>query len=386
MRIYAIEKDGTFREYIETPFDEAHRESVLERWLEQNPNSIIEDGSLLIIGRQIPTNLGTMIDLMALDREGETVVIELKRDRTPRKTLAQALEYASFAQILDADQLEDILRSYISDPSTNLAEYHRKYFKLSDDTAVAFNKDQRIVIVGQHVTDGIRQTAEFLRNKGLRVTCLEFSFFQTEAGKSVISSEVVVGRQHPQVSGVSSAAMPQITEEQFLASLDEHGTHVFTKILELARAESLPIHWGINGFSLNVDLDGAHIALCFCYRPTSVFGQSIYTVLFRRGGLVSKANVAEDVASELASRAQETGLFIPAGRELKCVIERRFSADEISSIISWIQELAATIRELASRDGRELSEWQKFCREKRLEGNDFKEIGRIWKARVNEET
>ena len=60
-------------------------------WLEKNPESIVEDGALLIIGRQIATNLGSYIDLLALDREGNTAILELKRDRTPRDTIAQAL-------------------------------------------------------------------------------------------------------------------------------------------------------------------------------------------------------------------------------------------------------------------------------------------------------
>jgi hypothetical protein len=38
-----------------------------------------------------------------------------------------------------------------------LADHHREYFDQAE--AVAFNKDQRIVIVGQQVTPEIRQTA-----------------------------------------------------------------------------------------------------------------------------------------------------------------------------------------------------------------------------------
>ncbi len=100
MRIYGIEPDGKFREYVPTPFQIEHEEVILEDWLEENPDGILEDGKLLVIGRQVNTNLGTTIDLLALDRDGNAVVIELKRDRTPRNTLAQALEYASFTEQL----------------------------------------------------------------------------------------------------------------------------------------------------------------------------------------------------------------------------------------------------------------------------------------------
>src|SRR3990172_887507 len=171
MRVFDVQPDGTFREYVHALFQVDHEEVILEDWLESNPGAILEDGALLIIGRQVATDLGGFIDLLGIDREGEVVVIELKRDRTPRDTLAQALEYVSFAERLDTEQLETILRSYLNDESLSLAEHHREYFELGGDEAVAFNKDQRIVIVGQQVTPEIRQTASFLRSRGLRVTC-----------------------------------------------------------------------------------------------------------------------------------------------------------------------------------------------------------------------
>ena len=96
MRVFAIQGDGKFKEYVRTPFQTKHEETVLEDWLEENPDGILEDGRLLFIGRQVTTNLGSTIDLLALDKPGNAVVVELKRDRTPRDTLAQAFEYASF--------------------------------------------------------------------------------------------------------------------------------------------------------------------------------------------------------------------------------------------------------------------------------------------------
>ena len=116
------------------------------------------------------------IDLLGLDRQGNVVVVELKRDRTPRDAISQALEYATFAADLDAQRLEAMLRSYRKNESLNLTEFHRKYFNFDHDDIVSFNEDQRIVIVGQQITPGIKQTVEFLNTKGLRVTCVEFTF------------------------------------------------------------------------------------------------------------------------------------------------------------------------------------------------------------------
>jgi len=344
MKLFGITSEEAFKEYVETEFQAKYRESVLEDWLENNPQSIIEDGNLLIIGRQVTTNVGSFIDLLAVDKQGDTAVVELKRDRTPRETLAQALEYASFVEHLDYEQLEGVFCTYIDDESANLAQYHRDYFELGTDEAAVFNKDQRIVIVGQRVTPEIRQTSTFLRQKGVRVTCVEFTLFETEGGLRLLSSDIVVGKEPAKLSRISSSSLPLTSEKQFVESLDEYGRPVFERLLKFAKTNAFPIHWGTKGFSLNVDLNGTHVVVCFGYPPHCVFKQSVYTALIGRGGLLSKVDVSEDVAQELLSAARETGLFQSAGRELKCVIDHALAEEEVDSLISWCEKTASIIK------------------------------------------
>ena len=92
MRVFSIGSDGSFTEYERLPFEADHEEAVLEEWLEFNPDGILAEGRILIIGRQVQTDMGGYIDLLGVDREGSVVVVELKRDRTPRDAVAQALE------------------------------------------------------------------------------------------------------------------------------------------------------------------------------------------------------------------------------------------------------------------------------------------------------
>lgn len=46
-----------------------------------------------MIGRQVRTTHGGYIDLLALNQDGQLIVIELKRELTPREVVAQALDY-----------------------------------------------------------------------------------------------------------------------------------------------------------------------------------------------------------------------------------------------------------------------------------------------------
>lgn len=345
MRIFGIENDGCFKEYMKIPFQQEHEEAILENWLEANPQSVFDDSGLLIIGRQVITNLGSIIDLLGIDRQGDIVVLELKRDRTPRETLAQVLEYASFVEELDIEQLEGIFQRYLRDESVRLADYHRKYFSLEIEEAISFNKDQRLVIIGQRVTDDILQTALFLRKKGVNVTCIEFSFFQSEGGFKLLSHDIVVGREPMNLQPLSSGSLPLITQEAFISSLDENGRKVFQKILEYASQSNLPIHWGSKGFSLNVDKSGVHVAICFGYPPNSVYKQSLYTALIGRGGVLSKLDIPQETLDTLWHKAEESHLFQRAGRELKCVIDRRLTDEQIEKLLEWLKMMVITIQE-----------------------------------------
>lgn len=87
-------------------FTPIESEQKLEEILEEDISIISE--SLLLIGRQIPTEYGKYIDLLAIDQEGNLVVIELKKKKTPRDVVAQILDYASWIQKLSYEKIVNI--------------------------------------------------------------------------------------------------------------------------------------------------------------------------------------------------------------------------------------------------------------------------------------
>lgn len=68
-------------------------EQLLEDMIVTAPRLLSEEW--MLIGRQESTGLGGRIDLLAIAPDASLVLIEIKRDRTPRDVVAQALDYAS---------------------------------------------------------------------------------------------------------------------------------------------------------------------------------------------------------------------------------------------------------------------------------------------------
>ena len=83
-------------------------EARLEELIEAEPTILFGD-PLLIIGRQVATSFGKVIDLLAVDADGILHVLELTKDKTPREVVAQVLDYGSWVRNLAH---EDVLKLF----------------------------------------------------------------------------------------------------------------------------------------------------------------------------------------------------------------------------------------------------------------------------------
>ena len=75
--------------YLHALINKKELEDILAEHIE------ILDADWLLIGRQVRTVAGKFIDLLCMDHDGDLIVVELKKDLTPREVTAQAIDYAS---------------------------------------------------------------------------------------------------------------------------------------------------------------------------------------------------------------------------------------------------------------------------------------------------
>jgi len=78
-------------------------EEYLESWLEGSPFVLLEEEPILWIARQASAATAETVlvpDLVGLDSAGNLVLVEVKRGRTPRDVITQALECAAWASSL----------------------------------------------------------------------------------------------------------------------------------------------------------------------------------------------------------------------------------------------------------------------------------------------
>lgn len=143
---------------------------------------ILDDGWLMI-GRQIHTVTGKYIDLLCMDHDGDMVVVELKKDMTPREVTAQALDYASCVADLSA---KDIAQLYLEHSNETLDKaYERKFHRQLDEDTV--NTKVKIVVVAAKMDESTERIIRYLRDTyGVDINILFFNVFE-HCGKRLLS-------------------------------------------------------------------------------------------------------------------------------------------------------------------------------------------------------
>mgnify|MGYP000457007678 CR=1 FL=1 len=307
MKLFTIGKDGKFVPYKEQDFKAYNKEIDLEGLLESNPEYFFEQSKILIIGRQVITNFNKFIDLLGVDKYGNTVVIELKREKTPRETIAQLIEYASFVDNLDYEQLNEIFQNYTNE-ETELENFHKEFFGIHDESiSVSWNKSSKLVVVAQEITPEIKQTSLYLRKKGVEIYCMEFKYFINESNNRIISSDFVIGDENFIKQKISSnAQLPKTTKEIFFSNLDDNGKIVFSKIFEFIDRNNLKIRWGSKGFSANVKKNTDFIGIFFGWPLNSAWGQVIATGF---GQIAKKLENSQPIIDYYKSELEKLKLF-----------------------------------------------------------------------------
>ncbi len=147
-------------------------ERILEDMIVAAPRILSDEW--MLIGRQERTGAGGIIDLLAIAPDGALVLIELKRDRTPREVVAQAIDYACWVEGLEADDIAAIYDRFA--PGASLAQDFLLRFgqPLDEDQ---LNQDHEIVIVATHLDDSSERIVEYLNQRGIPINVLCFQIF-----------------------------------------------------------------------------------------------------------------------------------------------------------------------------------------------------------------
>jgi hypothetical protein len=148
-------------------------EQQLEDMIVRDPR--ILSSEWMLIGRQERTSDGGRIDLLAIAPDGSLVLIEVKRDRTPREVVAQALDYAEWVSRLTAERLVQIYERFSQGGSLDAAFQQRFGVPLDEDT---LNQSHQIILVAAELDPSTERIVAYLNARDIAINVLFFRVFQ----------------------------------------------------------------------------------------------------------------------------------------------------------------------------------------------------------------
>lgn len=185
--MYLINRDENRISKIETKsFSELgfREREHLQEWLANEPSVFGED--LLIIQKEFAGFADTKerLDLLALDKDGNLVIIENKLDDSGRDVTWQALKYASYCSSLSKEEIKVIYQDYLTRCGSNetaeekLSEFYDKEYE-----EISLNKGtgQRIILVAAKFRKEVTSTVLWLLNYNIRIQCFRVTLYKKGA-------------------------------------------------------------------------------------------------------------------------------------------------------------------------------------------------------------
>ncbi|HHN8615715.1 DUF4268 domain-containing protein [Klebsiella quasipneumoniae] len=155
----------------------------LQEWLAKNPQALTRDNDdeLLIIQKEFAgfDDTKERLDLLAIDKQRNLVIIENKLDDSGRDVVWQALKYAGYCANLRKEQILDIFQLYLDkyepEETRPAADVMAEFLECEslDEVQINQSRTQRVMMVAASFRKEVTNTALWLMQFGLRVQCFK---------------------------------------------------------------------------------------------------------------------------------------------------------------------------------------------------------------------
>lgn len=196
--MYILDKSGKIlKEIEETTFSgqSIKERNDLQEWIHNNPkilSSVLgKDEDILIIQKEFSDFDKTKerLDLLAVDKAGNLVLIENKLDDSGRDVTWQALKYASYCSSFNKEQIIKIYQDYLNKKFPNeikkdAVEEFCSFFEVEketfEDMALNSGASQRILLIAKNFRPEVTSTVLWLRRKNIDIQCIKFIPYQLD--------------------------------------------------------------------------------------------------------------------------------------------------------------------------------------------------------------
>lgn len=313
----------------------------LQEWIAKCPDCLGEE--LLIIAKEFNgfDETRERLDLLALDKEGNVVIIENKLDDSGRDVVWQAIKYASYCSSLLKSEIVEIYQSYLHrcEGGGDARERIGEFLENEDFENVILNPGikQRVMLVAANFRREVTATVLWLLQHGLSIQCMRVTAFGGDDQLFLNVEQIIpIPEAEGFMIGIAEKEKEQQTAERSLARRKKLRPAFWQQMLSALEEAGIDLYKNVNPsrdhwLSTGSGLSGVH-----------------YTMIF------SQKEVRVEINSERSSKAENKSVFDDL-REEKESIETDFGAP-----LEWCRlddKKASRIRCRKAFDGYDQENW-----------------------------
>lgn len=161
----------------------------METWIAERPEILGEE--LLTISTEYSgfDKTSKRLDILAVDKDGKLVVIELKRDVAENFIDLQAIHYAAFCSTHTFNDVVDIRAEYVNkseeDVETEILDF------IADEDFKDFDNQPRIILVANAFKEETLAAVMWLREIGADIKCVKLEAYEVDE-KIVITPDIII--------------------------------------------------------------------------------------------------------------------------------------------------------------------------------------------------
>lgn len=159
----------------------------VQEWIEKSPDILGEE--LLVIAKELPLPSGIRLDLLAIDRKANLVIIELKRDDSGDSIEWQAIKYASYCSNFLPD---DIFSYYAQYLGTDIDDAQLTIEEFIDEELENLNQKQRLLLVAKDFHPDVLSAVLWLREYELEIKCVRLRSYVDDDGDLFITPDTII--------------------------------------------------------------------------------------------------------------------------------------------------------------------------------------------------
>lgn len=256
--------------FSELGFTERHH---LQEWVANQPDALGEE--LLIIQKEFDgfDDTRERLDLLAVDKQGNLVIIENKLDDSGRDVVWQALKYASYCSTLSKSQIAEIFQKYLDkvSPGQDAKALICEFLEQEDFAEVVLNpgNDQRLILVAAHFRKEVTSTVLWLLKHRVFVKCFRATPFIDEGQRFLTVEQVIpLPEAEELMIGISEKEVEEQSTERGQATRHLLRNEFWHKALDALQAANVQLYANVSPsqdhwVSAGSGMSGVHYNMIF---------------------------------------------------------------------------------------------------------------------------